>query len=40
MLVGKQVSKASIAQILGVVPSALHCVVRSRRLESKKRRAA
>ena len=40
MLLGKQVSKASIAQILGVVPSALHCVVRSRRLESKKRRAA
>ena len=38
MLLGKRVSKASIAKILDVAPSTLHSFIRSRRLEPKKRR--
>jgi DNA invertase Pin-like site-specific DNA recombinase len=38
MLLGKKVSKASIAKILDVVPSTLHSFIHSRRLEHKKRR--
>jgi DNA invertase Pin-like site-specific DNA recombinase len=37
MLLGKRVSKASIAKILDVAPSTLHSFVRSRRLEHKRR---
>jgi DNA invertase Pin-like site-specific DNA recombinase len=40
MLLGKQVSKASIAKILDVAPSTLHSFIQSRRLEPKKRRQA
>ena len=40
MLLGKQVSKASIAKILEVAPSTLHSFIQSRRLEPKKRRQA
>jgi DNA invertase Pin-like site-specific DNA recombinase len=37
MLLGKKVSKASIAKILDVAPSTLHSFIQSRRLEHKKR---
>ena len=40
MLLGKKVSKASIAKILDVAPSTLHSFIQSRRLEHKKRRQA
>jgi hypothetical protein len=40
MLLGKRVSKASIAKILEVAPSTLHSFIRSRRLEPKNRRQA
>jgi hypothetical protein len=40
MLLGKRVSKASIARILEVAPIAPHSFIRSRRLEPKKRRQA
>jgi DNA invertase Pin-like site-specific DNA recombinase len=40
MLLGKQVSKASIAKILNVAPSTLHSFIQSRRLERKRRRQA
>jgi DNA invertase Pin-like site-specific DNA recombinase len=40
MLLGKKVSKSSIAKILDVAPSTLHSFIQSRRLESKKRRWA
>jgi DNA invertase Pin-like site-specific DNA recombinase len=40
MLLGKKVSKASIAKILDVAPSTLHPFIQSRRLEPKKRRQA
>jgi DNA-binding CsgD family transcriptional regulator len=40
MLLGKRVSKASIAKILDVAPSTLHSFIQSRRLEPKKRRQA
>src|SRR3954470_3338072 len=40
MLLGKRVSKASIAKILEVAPSTLHSFIRSRRLEPKNRRLA
>jgi DNA-binding CsgD family transcriptional regulator len=40
LLLGKKVSKASIAKILGVAPSTLHFFIQSRRLEHKKRRQA
>jgi DNA invertase Pin-like site-specific DNA recombinase len=40
MLLGKKVSKASIAKILDVAPSTLHSFIQSRRLEYKKRRQA
>src|SRR5262245_25194135 len=40
MLLGKKVSKASIAKILEVAPSTLHSFIRSCRLEPKRRRRA
>jgi hypothetical protein len=40
MLLGKRVSKASIAKILEVAPSTLHSFIPSRRLEPKRRRQA
>jgi len=40
MLLGKQVSQASIAKILDVAPSTLHSFIRSRRLERKRRQRA
>jgi hypothetical protein len=40
MLLGKRVSKASIAKILDVAPSTLHSFIQSRRLEPKKRQRA
>jgi hypothetical protein len=40
MLLGKRVSKASIATIREVAPSTLHSFTRSRRLGPKKRRQA
>jgi DNA invertase Pin-like site-specific DNA recombinase len=39
ILLGKRVSKASIARILDVAPSTLHSFIRSRRLEHEGRRA-
>ncbi len=40
MLLGKKVSKASIAKILDVAPSTLHSFIQSRCLASKTRRRA
>ena len=40
MLLGKPVSKASIAKIQDVAPSTLHPFIQSRRLEPKRRRQA
>lgn len=40
MLLGKQVSKASIAKILDVAPSTLHSFIQSRHLDRKRRRQA
>jgi hypothetical protein len=40
MLIGKRVSKASIAKILEVAPTTLHSFVQSRGLEPEKRRQA
>jgi hypothetical protein len=40
MLLGKKVSKASIAKILDVAPSTLYSFIQSRHLESRKRRRA
>jgi len=40
VLLGQWVSKASIAKILEVAPSTLHCFIQSRRLEPRNRRQA